>query len=356
MTEKCHIKPELPERAINWKFVKREELIDSLTSGLTEDEKGKLMDKFPLYFSDYRDNLYFRDLSEIAKKAFNAGSGQELKLREDSSPAKASALHSSSMLVCNFFDWINWSEGYEICIEGYRYSKAYFEVKIPTLATPKPTYANMDVMLVSKDGKRIAFIESKFTEHLSCAASELYGQRFASAYAKKERYYQECCVKKWETVVNNWKGYAQNGKVRNEAMRGYYNGIKQDICHLIAIGNLKSSPAARKAFATKNKKTFGDFDISGNEDFDFINLVYEPNEGKYSKEYKLCGQFKKLCQKFFGDVQKIIKTVPKFCTYSELWNDKDNSSMMSSVECVSSDETLKKFLERRYMQFSSAGE
>ncbi len=321
-------------------------LINSLTSGLTEDEKGKLMDE--LHFSDYRDNLYFRDLSEIARKAFNAGSGNELKLREDSSPAKASALHSSSMLACNFFDWINWSEGYEICIEGHKYSKAYFEVKIPTLAKPKPTYANMDVMLVSKDSKRIAFIESKFTEHLSCAASELYGQRFASAYAKKERYYQECCAKKWETVVNNWKG-------RNKEMRGYYNGIKQDICHLIAIGNLESSPAARKAFATKNKKTFGDFDISGIEDFDFINLVYEPNEGKYSNEYKLCGQFKKLCKKFFGDVQKIIKTVPKFCTYSELWNDKDNSSMMSSVESVSSDETLKKFLERRYMRFSSAG-
>jgi hypothetical protein len=213
----------------------------------------------------------------------------------------------------------------------------------------------MDVMLVSKDGKRIAFIESKFTEHLSRAASELYGQRFASAYANKDRYYKECCAEKWGAVVNNWKGYAQNGKVCNEAMRGYYNGIKQDICHLIAIGNLESSPAAREAFATKNKKTFGAFDISG-IDFDFINLVYEPNKGKYSKEYERCVEFKELCQKFFDDVKKTIKTVPKFCTYSELWNDKDNSSMMSSVESVSSDETLKKFLERRYMQFSSAGE
>ena len=326
-------------------------LINSLTSGLTEDEKGKLMDE--LHFSDYRDNLYFRDLSEIARKAFNAGSGNELKLREDSSPAKASALHSSSMLACNFFDWINWSEGYEICIEGHKYSKAYFEVKIPTLATPKPTYTNMDVMLVSKDGKRIAFIESKFTEHLSRAASELYGQRFASAYANdKKRYYKECCAEKWVPVVNNWKGYAQNGKVRNKAMRGYYNGIKQDICHLIAIGNLESSTGAETDFAMKNKKTLGAFDISG-IDFDFINLVYEPNEGKFSKEYERCVEFKELCQKFFDDVKKTIKTVPKFCTYSELWN--DNSSMMSSVECVSSDETLKKFLERRYMRFSSAG-
>lgn len=351
MTEKCHIKPELPERAINWKFVKREELIDSLTSGLTEDEMGKLKDE--LHFSDYRDNLYFRDLSEIARKAFDAGNGQELKSREDSSPPKASALHSSSMLACNFFDWINWSEEYEICIKGHKYSKVYFEVKIPTLATPKPTYANMDVMLVSKDGKRIAFIESKFTEHLSRAASELYGQHFTSAYANINRYYNECCAEKWVTVVNNWKGYAQNGKVRNEAMRGYYNGIKQDICHLIAIGNLESSQTAREDFAMKNKKTFGAFDISGNEDFDFINLVYEPNEGMYSKEYERCVEFKELCQKFFDDVQKTIKTVPKFCTYSELW--KDNSSMMSSVKCVSSDETLKKFLERRYMRFSSAG-
>lgn len=329
-------------------------LINSLTSGLTKDEETKLRRDDKLHFSDYSDNLYFRDLSEIARKAFNAGSGHELKLREDSLPAKASALHSSSMLACNFFDWINWSAGYEICIGGHKYSKAYFEVKIPTLARPKPTYANMDVMLVSNDGKRIAFIESKFTEHLSRAAAELYGRRFASAYAeKKDRYYDGCCAEEWMIVIKNWKEYARNGVVGNEAMKGYYNGIKQDICHLIAIGNLESSPAARTDFAEKNTKTFGSFDISGIEDFDFINLVYEPN--KAFKEHELCGQFEKLCLEFFKDVPKAIKTTRKFCTYSELWNDKDNSSMLSNVRCTSSAETLKVFLERRYMRFSSVG-
>lgn len=330
-------------------------LINSLTSGLTKDEKGKLVDE--LHFSNYRDNL-FQDLSEIARKAFNAGSGHELKSREDSSPAKASALHSSSMLACNFFDWINSSNSaeYEICVGDHKYSKAYFEVKIPTLAKPKPTYANIDVMLVSTDGKRIAFIESKFTEHLSRAAAELCGQRFASAYAEKiDRYYDGCCAEEWMTVIKNWKEYAWNGMVGNETMKGYYNGIKQDICHLIAIGNLESSPAARADFIKKNKKTFGAFDISGIEDFDFINLVYEPNKDNDFEEHELCGQFEKLCLKFFEDVPKTIKTARKFCTYSELWKNKNNSSMLSNVSRTYSKETLKDFLERRYMRFSSVG-
>lgn len=329
-----------------------EKLINSLPTGLTKDEMRKLQcDK--LHFSDYHANLFF-DLSEIAEKAFNAGNGQEFKSRKDGSPSKASALHSSSMLACNFFDWINSSNaaGYEICVGGHKYSKAYFEVKIPTLAKPKPTYANMDVMLVSNDGRRIAFIESKFTEHFSCAASELYGN-FTAAYADINRYYSGCCAKEWKAVIEKWKGYAHSKMIGREEVRGYYNGIKQDICHLIAIGNLKLSSEAREKFITINKKTFGSFDIDiiGSEELDFVNLVYEP---RFKKEREKCECFRRLCSKLFSDVPKEIRVKTQFDTYSKLWD--ENSSMMSNVRRSSSAETLKDFLERRYMRFSTIGE
>ena len=337
------------ERQIT-KEVIMENLIQSLAENLTKDEKGKC---YKSHFDDYHANLYF-GLSEIAEKAFNAGNGQEFKSRKDGSPSKASALHSSSMLACNFFDWMNVpnNAGYKICIGGRKYSKAYFEVKIPTLSKPKPTYANMDVMLVSNDGRRIAFIESKFTEHLSCAASELYG-RFASAYTDINRYYVGCCAEEWKNVVKKWKVYAQNRMIGNKNVRGYYNGIKQDICHLIAIGNLKLSLAARNKFIEVNKKTFDTFEIASIEDFDFINLVYEPNKN-FTKDRRRCEWFKTLCLEFFRDVPKAIQIKPKFCTYSDLWN--NNSSIMGNIRRTSSTETLKDFLERRYMRFSSARE
>ena len=329
-----------------------EKLIDSFTTGLTRDEMRKLQwDK--LHFSDYHANL-FLDLSKIAEKAFNAGNGQEFKSRKDGTPSKASALHSSSMLACNFFDWINSSNaaGYEICVGGYKYSKAYFEVKIPTLAKPKPTYANMDVMLVSNDGRRIAFIESKFTEHLSCAASELYG-RFATAYTNIGRYYKECCAEEWKTVVEKWKNYAQKRTIGGKEVNGYYNGIKQDICHLIAIGNLQLSQEALEDFVKINTRTFDafDIDITGAK-LDFINLVYDPNKN-FKREHEKCESFKILCEELFSDVPEAIRIKPRFYTYSKLWD--DNSSVLRNVKCTFATETLKDFLERRYMRFSSVG-
>ena len=330
-------------------------LINSLTEQLTEGEKKKLRcDK--LHFNDYRANLYF-GLSTIAKMAFNAGNGHEFKSRREGLPSKASALHSSSMLACNFFDWINIcnSAGYEICVEGHKYNKAYFEVKIPTLAKPKPTYANMDVMLVSSDSRKIAFIESKFTEHLSCAASELCG-RFVTAYEDINRYYDGCCAEQWRAIVEKWKKYAKTRMIDGKEIKGYYNGIKQDICHLIAIGNLQLSHEARKKFVDINRKTFGTFDITDIKDFDFINLVYEPNTEHFKKEREYCKSFEILCRKLFSDVPKEIRIRKKFYTYSMLWN--DNFSMLGNVRNTSSAETLENFLSRRYMnmKFSSVGE
>ena len=67
------------------------------SEGLAPDSRG--------YLASYEENL-FQPLSPTAKTAFELGCGSELKDRTGS-PAKMRALHSSSALAANAFDF--WS-------------------------------------------------------------------------------------------------------------------------------------------------------------------------------------------------------------------------------------------------------
>lgn len=120
------------------------------------DERG--------YLQTYAENL-FRPLSEMALTSFEKGSGSELVGR-DGAPAKMRALHSSSALAVNFFDyWSNDPDGMLAAL-GLRIGAESlgFEVKFPTGLGGTPP--NLDVAIRWSDGAWLG-IESKFTEWLS---------------------------------------------------------------------------------------------------------------------------------------------------------------------------------------------
>lgn len=125
--------------------------------GLEPDSRG--------YLRTVEVNL-FQPLSEAARNAFALGSGNEL-FDTASRPAKMRALHSSSALAVNFFDYWTVKDSRPLAsalnlsddIESIQ-----FEGQFPTGLTGTPP--NIDVVL-RLSGDHIIGIESKFTEWLN---------------------------------------------------------------------------------------------------------------------------------------------------------------------------------------------
>jgi hypothetical protein len=125
--------------------------------GLTVDDRG--------YLVDVRSNL--RDaLSPDTEAALRRGSGSELRDQPERA-AKMRALHSSSALAVNVFDF--WSARdldrvlEALCVEGWG-TELSFEEKLPTGAGGTPPH--VDVVIRLGDG-RLVGVESKFTEWMA---------------------------------------------------------------------------------------------------------------------------------------------------------------------------------------------
>ena len=116
------------------------------------------------YLATVEENL-FQPLNKTTKEAFENGSGSELK--DTSHLAKMKALHSSSALVANFFDFWVGSDLSTLSTALGLDSKATsikFEEQFPTRLPGNPP--NLDVVLELQDGQVIG-IESKFSEWLT---------------------------------------------------------------------------------------------------------------------------------------------------------------------------------------------
>lgn len=126
-------------------------------SSLNPDDRG--------YLESVEDNL-FQPLNDMTRTAFIRGSGSELQ-DTPSRPAKMKALHSSSALAVNVFDyWSNRNNNALSEAIGLKagISAIKFEAQYPTGLAGNPP--NLDVVLELEDGHIIG-IESKFTEWLS---------------------------------------------------------------------------------------------------------------------------------------------------------------------------------------------
>lgn len=129
----------------------------AVSTGLSVDAKGYL---------DNVDANLFQPLSGKTKQAFDDGSGSELRdtpLR----PAKMKALHSSSALAVNVFDyWVERDTSALLLALGLDSGvpAITFEEQFPTGLTGTPP--NLDVALMYPNG-HVVGIESKFSEWLA---------------------------------------------------------------------------------------------------------------------------------------------------------------------------------------------
>jgi hypothetical protein len=118
------------------------------------------------------DDNIFQRLSSDARSDFGSGDGAELG--REGGRGKIQALHSSSALACNWFDY--WrgrdlqplSRAFEVPVQ---FSKLGLEHKFPTgLGGISP---NLDVLLTCSDGSLFA-VESKFTEPYTTSGLKTY--------------------------------------------------------------------------------------------------------------------------------------------------------------------------------------
>lgn len=281
----------------------------TLKKKLSESEIVKTSEKIEkkdgcFYFYDFRKNIYGGAMNPNIQKMFLEGDGNELV-------SKACALHSSSMLGYNFFHWIDnnkplvikWDDSdNEIC-----YTKVSFEQKYTVLKDTKKS--NMDIVLESDRGDYL-FIESKFLEYTSNQKFEI-----SETYFKDDRYITKN-KDGWKELINEYQKHGKGGQ--------YWGGIKQAICHLIALTNWLQENTVMKG------------------DIRFINLVFDPRRD--FDERVAFDRYKELYSVFNERVKGLIPDELKigFSTYSKMWP--------HIKKAVHSD--LEEYLYDRYIQFS----
>lgn len=291
-------------------------------------------EKYKYYVKSLDENIIGGSMSTDQWNMFEDGSGGELV--DVVTPAKAKAIYSSSMLSYNFFRNIN--EDCTLKIDHIEYDKVFFEVKLPTLRSSNAP-ANMDVVLVSKDGKDALFIESKFLEYLENKEYEL-----GISYENPQ---------KWQDKDTNWMDFLKVVRkcVDEESRCKYKEGIKQGVSHIFALSNLVHKNENAISYLLRNNKCLG-HDLNKESikgaDIHFINLIFEPSKKCFRDEHEKFDDYKMLYIKFINKVKEHICIEPLFKTYSDLWKSREIEEQIKKVNNCH----LYQYLYERYMRFA----
>ena len=279
--------------------MEKEKLIDALKEGIPVNKKG--------YFDSYKENIFGGQMSEQIQEMFEEGSGGELH-------SKAEAIHSSSMLSYNFFHWID--EKHPFIWDDTKYTQVFFEVKMKTIKN-SPAPANMDVVLIDEDKKRVLFIESKFTEYTKTTKFEL-----SNSYKNNSNWYDNSV--RWDEIVK----YIPERKYK------YKEGIKQLISHLFGIHSQFVEPC------DTFKKVCINFETA---ELKFITLIFEPSK-RFEDEHTAYQNYKELFDHFRSKIINLyLKVVPEWKSYGDLWKIMEEQMP----------EDLKDYISKRYMQFAN---
>ena len=278
------------------------------------------------YFYDLKDNLFEGEMPKRFVEMFMKGDGNELV-------SKACAVHSSSMLGYNFFHWIDKDKKIKVSFEDkdkreieMEYDEVLFEVQVPVLKRGKP--ANMDIVLRNESGDWL-FLESKFLEYLTSNSFKI-----SESYKTPESYkfYEND-----QDLAKKWADFIKDISKKNTDKKQYWEGIKQEICHLIGLTNW-----------IKNEIEIEKVKFERVKDVRFIHLIFEPKKG-YEKEYECFESYKERYDELIKKLEDcgLIpgKLKMKFMTYTEMF------------ECVKKSnnkpDKLVEYLQEHYMKYAN---
>ena len=134
---------------------------------------------------------------------------------------QAYSIVSSAIAAYNFFCWVCDDKPIDLGELGV-YNEVSFEFPLKTFFNRKSS-AKMDVVLVNRSKASCLFIESKFTEHFR-------NKKFSipDAYKCPANYFLGGNGAAWSKIAMECENVLKRKK-------GYCEGIKQEICHLVGI-------------------------------------------------------------------------------------------------------------------------
>jgi hypothetical protein len=260
-----------------------------------QGSKGEKGDK--IYTMDISSN-FFMPLSNDSRSEISSGDGNEIK-STNNNPAKIQALHSSSALVVNIFEYWKQNKEYSIIakllgINDKNILNLEYEKQFPIFNKPK-TQANVDVCFEYSDNSVVA-IESKYTEPYSSRKTK---KTFATKYFEDK---------------NIWNGLPNLSELANMINKNEtefeYLDVVQLLKHILGLQNITKNkekykliyiyfPAIEKTFEMKHKTEI----LKLNEimKLDKINFIYL-NWLKVIK--KLCRNLKDVRKKYIDYIME----------------------------------------------------
>ncbi len=273
------------------------------------------------YFPHWEQNVFNGKMDDRFIRMYLSGSGNELL-------SKACAKHSSSMLAYNFFHWV--SPDAPLTLGGKTFVDVAFEVRLPCMVPSAP--ANLDVALVEKGGDFVLSLESKFTEYF-----ETKEFKISEKYKNPKNYSWAGTAERAQKWADLAAGLEDSYGARKDR---YYAGIKQDICHLIAIDRLRVNDFGRGRLDTVFSRP-----LDKECEFAFATVVFEPAD-RFEAEHEAFVDFRKLFAEFSGG-KCFARTgffwpVGGFLSYGDIWNAAENMP-----------KDLRSWLETRYMRYGA---
>jgi hypothetical protein len=170
------------------------------------------------YFENINDNL-FLNLSDITMQEFAKADGSEM-VDKNGSKAKMKAVHSSSALVCNFFEY--WRDKDKISLKkslGLRSNIKLFTFEQKFSMGMQGTMPNLDLFLLLEDGSPIG-IESKFTEWMEKTDSKFADSYFANGVKRWSKAGLPKCQELAEEIYSKKqsKGYLDEAQLLKHAL------------------------------------------------------------------------------------------------------------------------------------------
>ncbi len=216
-------------------------------------------------------------------------------------------LHSSSLLAFLCFNDV---ANHPITIDDIVYDEVMFEVKNDVIDASLGKPSNIDVLLMGDNRKKLLFLESKFTEHLSGGYVTL-SNKYRDLYIKLQKLNLPFNIKfinVFQESDNSHKETDIKQEIRlytGERTSEYLGGIKQAFSHLLGIA---TGPAKEQ---TKGNEDYTGSLLENAEEIKFASIVFNCDNDKFEK-------YNDLYISVFENSDVIIETIKEVVPKREL--------------------------------------
>lgn len=200
--------------------------IDNIKSKLKEWADKNNIELDDDYYVKKMDENFIVNLSDESIRDLKGGDGAEIK--DDKSRTKIFAIHSSSALVCNFFEYWRFRDK-ALLAKAFKFDQGIkslvYEQKLSM--GMQGNMPNLDLFMILNNGQAVA-VESKFTEWVSKKSKN---KPFADSYKTRDRW-TEVGLPNCQKLVD---------KIYSKDEKFLYLNAPQLLKHALGLANMHSN-------------------------------------------------------------------------------------------------------------------